>query len=229
MTLKNDLLFVSALSLICLASSGSYAQQPPFYGARGFNFSGGNGTGLSVTIQKNGRMTVKSHGTSGEETQYDGPFQNPVKVFDGSVSYEFTAKEAILREDGEVAFGCLTEGKPCVSELYKIDGAELPNPPLASPVPEVGEFVVTKQKDRVLSDVTNVKIVSKFSNITIVDFSVNRENCTLLSYGSVIKKPIKPIDMKFGDTLVIGAGGFCNPMEVSITTRGGKYTVEFNR
>lgn len=179
---------------------------------------------MTVTILKNGRMVVKRYGTNGENVEYEGPYQNPVKVSDGSVSYQFTQNEAYLREDGELAIGCLDEGKPCVSELYDVDSVPRSMPSMQ---PESGNFIISKERNKALGDVTDVIILAKFSEVTVTDISINRGNCPLLSYGSVIKKPISPVTMKFGQSIVVGAGAFCNPLEVTVTTNQNTYTVEF--
>lgn len=86
-------------------------------------------------------------------------------------------------------------------------------------------FTVEKKKNRTLGDVTDIIITSRLDAVSVSDIAVNRGNCRLINaYGSPVDKPFKPFPMKFGGTVQVGAAGFCNPVEVQITTDKGVFT-----
>lgn len=85
-------------------------------------------------------------------------------------------------------------------------------------------FSVGKKKSPTLGDVTDVSITSRLDAVQVQDISINRGNCRLInSYGSPVSKPMQPFKMKFGETVKVGAAGFCNPLEVEIKTDKGTF------
>ena len=81
---------------------------------------GGSGTGQTITIEADGRTTIKLHGTQNTEVKYSGQFSNPI-IYDsgdgvrleGNIIYS-------LKTDGEVAIGCRIVDVPCQSELEEL-------------------------------------------------------------------------------------------------------------
>jgi hypothetical protein len=90
-------------------------QKLPFIGTRYFNFMGGTGTVESITIDKNGKVTLKVHGTVSTEVYYTGKFSNPVGdllLLNGNKVYR-------LDDKGQIIKGCRREGEVCEAELSK--------------------------------------------------------------------------------------------------------------
>jgi hypothetical protein len=90
----------------------------PFVGTKRYNFLGGSGTGESMTIENNGRVIIKVHGTQETEIIYRGEFTNPIMIenefgllIQGNKIYQ-------LDVNGKMTTGCKGEGKVCESELY---------------------------------------------------------------------------------------------------------------
>ncbi len=89
----------------------------PFVGTKRFNFLNGSGTGQSITIAADGTTTVKLHGTANTSVSYSGPFTNPIIFQDGDgVRLEGDTIYS-LRQDGEIAQGCIRADEPCKSAL----------------------------------------------------------------------------------------------------------------
>jgi hypothetical protein len=112
------------LSIGLLSSNGVIAgQKLPFVGTRYFNFMGGTGTNESITIEKNGTITLKyvDHfsGRHGDPVVlYKGKFSNPIKLKDGT-GYLLKGNKIYLLENGKIEKGCITEGEVCEAELSK--------------------------------------------------------------------------------------------------------------
>ena len=91
-------------------------------------------------------------------------------------------------------------------------------------------FVISKKKNRILGDVTDVEITWRLDTVNIQDIVVNRGNCRLLNgSGEQISKPIKPFPMKFGGIITVGAANYCIPIEVEIKTDKGNFKVEWEK
>jgi hypothetical protein len=106
------------LSFGLLSGNGVIAgqkQKLPFVGTRYFNFMGGTGTVESITIEKNGTVTLKIHGTVSTEVYYTGKFSNPV---DGGLLLKGN-KVYRLDNNGQIIKGCRREGEICEAELSK--------------------------------------------------------------------------------------------------------------
>jgi hypothetical protein len=89
----------------------------PFVGTKRFNFLNGSGTGQSITIEPDGTTTVKTHGTMDTSISYSGPFTNPI-IFEGGDGVKLSGDTIYsLRQDGEIAKGCIRADEPCKSEL----------------------------------------------------------------------------------------------------------------
>ncbi len=79
---------ILALALITATSPAlASSQKLPFVGKRSFNFYGGSGTDLSITINKNGTATIKSYGSlaaGGQAyTTYRGKYRTYLPDGDG--------------------------------------------------------------------------------------------------------------------------------------------------
>ncbi len=89
----------------------------PFVGTKRFNFLNGSGTGQSITIAADGTTTVKTHGTMNTSVSYSGPFTNPI-IFESGFGVKLVGDTIYsLRQDGELAQGCIRADEPCKSEL----------------------------------------------------------------------------------------------------------------
>ncbi len=89
----------------------------PFVGTKRFNFLNGSGTGQSITIDADGTTTVKTHGTMNTSVSYSGPFTNPIIFKDGDGVKLSGDTIYSLRQDGEIAQGCIRADEPCKSAL----------------------------------------------------------------------------------------------------------------
>lgn len=90
----------------------------PFIGTRYFNFWGGNGTGQSITLEEDGTMIIKLHGTANSSVQYHGFFSNPVILDNRQRLLLKEDKIYLLADNGDIAQGCNGDTKPCESGLF---------------------------------------------------------------------------------------------------------------
>ena len=93
----------------------------PFTGERWFNFYGGNGTGMSITIKSNGDTLIETHGKFGSSIVYQGKFKNPMYDKDGD-GYSIKGNQIYLLKNGKVVNDCPKAGGKtlCVDELLKL-------------------------------------------------------------------------------------------------------------
>lgn len=78
------------ITILAMCSSTlAFSETLPFVGMRKFNFEGGNGTGQSVTISKNGQMTFRFYGSyaAGNRTSvtYKGKYKNPIRIDEDAI------------------------------------------------------------------------------------------------------------------------------------------------
>lgn len=99
----------------------------PFIGKKDFNFTYGNGTGKSISIDSNGHTEVTAYGASDAMndfkptivTLYSGQFSNPLTLDDGSGLLFKEGMVFMLNSDGEIETGCTDDGTDeCESSLY---------------------------------------------------------------------------------------------------------------
>lgn len=92
--------------------------QLPFQGEKFFNFMGGNGTSLSISLNSNGETIVKSHGEIESTELYKGKFTNPLTIDQTGTQLLFKDGKVYQQTNGVIDKGCkLEESEPCVSEL----------------------------------------------------------------------------------------------------------------
>ncbi|TAE61941.1 MAG: hypothetical protein EAZ87_00530 [Nostocales cyanobacterium] len=103
---------------VCSPNGWHQPEILPFVGTKYYNFLGGSGTGESMTIENDGRVIIKVHGTQETEIIYRGKFSNPLMIenefgllIQGNKIYQ-------LDVNGKMTTGCRGEGKVCESELY---------------------------------------------------------------------------------------------------------------
>jgi hypothetical protein len=92
----------------------------PFVGVRRFNLYGGSGTGQSITIDRNGKTTIKVHGTVSTEIIYKGKFSNPITINSYGQIYKYLFKKNKIYEldkNGKTKENCKREGTICESDL----------------------------------------------------------------------------------------------------------------
>jgi len=70
----------------------------PFTGTRYFNFGGENGIQQSITIAPNGRVTLRSHGTTSVSVDYQGMYENPLLTPAGN--YRVHADKIYVTDEG---------------------------------------------------------------------------------------------------------------------------------
>lgn len=93
--------------------------QLPFQGERLFNFMGGNGTELSISINSNGDTILKSHGEVESTELYKGKFTNPLTIDKNGTQLLFKDGKVYQQTNGVIDRGCkLEESEPCSSELF---------------------------------------------------------------------------------------------------------------
>ncbi len=128
---KISVLTVLMMALAVLPSYQALAQTSgklPFVGTRYFNFDGGTGTERSMTITKNGQVTIKLHGLYSIETIYQGKYQNPLLINDTGSSYYYQIKGDniyMLNKDKKLEHGCYPTNERenfdddrCIAKLY---------------------------------------------------------------------------------------------------------------
>lgn len=93
----------------------------PFTGERWFNFYGGMGTGMSITIKSNGDTLIEIHGKFSSSIVYKGKFKNPMYDAEG-YAYSIKGNKIYLLKNGKVANDCpKAEGTTlCIDELLKL-------------------------------------------------------------------------------------------------------------
>jgi hypothetical protein len=117
------LIALSALiSVEVLAGNVVFAKEKlPFIGMRWFNIYGGSGTGQSITIEKNGRTTIRVHGTVSTGIMYEGKFSNPIAINEGGEIHKYLLRNNKiygLGKNGVILRGCWPSKSPlCESEL----------------------------------------------------------------------------------------------------------------
>lgn len=93
--------------------------QLPFKGEKFFNFMGGNGTELSISISSNGDTILKSHGEVESTELYKGKFTNPLTIDQNGTQLLFKDGKVYQQTNGVINRGCkLEESEPCSSELF---------------------------------------------------------------------------------------------------------------
>lgn len=90
----------------------------PFIGQKFVNFMGGNSTAISIKIDRNEHVVVKSFNFEGEEfEEFEGEFTNPL-ILKGGMSLLFKNGIVYQQTNGEIDHGCKGDDeKPCESEL----------------------------------------------------------------------------------------------------------------
>ncbi|WP_394753620.1 hypothetical protein [Crenothrix sp.] len=135
----NLIISISLLAACFLVNDVAIARgKLPFIGTKSFNFSGGTGTGESITINKNGSAIIKHYGTSGSSVLYKGKFSNHIKSKDGE-EWLLKGDKIYSLTNGKIDKDCMGDGKPCVSDLYGDD----PTPPVASDAGKLKKMTVT--------------------------------------------------------------------------------------
>lgn len=96
----------------------------PFVGKRYFNFTGGNGAGQTIIIDKSGRVVIELHGKFGSAEVYRGKYQT--LMCDEGECYQIIGKDKIALTDKkgntmqcELPFFDLDSEQPCIVPLYK--------------------------------------------------------------------------------------------------------------
>ena len=113
------LTLISALLFVFTAPVSAYQDKLPFTGERLFNFYGGNGAGMSITIKSNGDTLIESHGKFGSDIVYQGKFKNPMYDVHGN-GYSIKGNQIYMLKNGKVSNGCKEEGTPCIDELSEL-------------------------------------------------------------------------------------------------------------
>ncbi|CAK0754094.1 exported hypothetical protein [Gammaproteobacteria bacterium] len=113
------LVSLGAAFLSIFSTCGVAATDLPFVGTRHFNFYGGNGTGRSITIKKDGSTVIKIHGTVSTGVEYKGKFTNPIKMKEGYGYLIKGQKIYQLDKNGEVGNDCspTSESEKCETDL----------------------------------------------------------------------------------------------------------------
>lgn len=101
-------------------NSGQQAEGLPFTGTKFFNFMGGTGTGRSITIDNNGRITLKSYGAASagaeEFIDYQGMYNVPI-----------TTPNGYLRIEGDKIYATDEAGNiPTPAELQECQDQDVP-------------------------------------------------------------------------------------------------------
>lgn len=82
-----------------MMATGPVKPALPFVGVRSFNFAGGFATGETIEIRADGHVLVQSHGTSGDTTEYSGPYVNPIPL-SSDQALEIKGKNIFLLTNG---------------------------------------------------------------------------------------------------------------------------------
>jgi|APLak6261658528_1056013.scaffolds.fasta_scaffold42232_2 hypothetical protein len=121
------LILITVLSLFSsvLAAQETASQELPFIGKKIFNFMGGNGTQMSLEINKKRQYKIKSYGVENfSSVESKGIYSNPLPA-----SYEedddkyliYDNKIYLINKNNEIQKDCMGDGSPCVSELYDLN------------------------------------------------------------------------------------------------------------
>ena len=116
---------VAAVCLSFVQISYAKTSDLPFVGTRYFNMAGGNCTEESITIKKNGEVSLKYHGCQGTATYFKGKFSNPLKIQEKNETYYYQIKDNQiyeLDENKQVSNKCTIIGREdslCISQLIE--------------------------------------------------------------------------------------------------------------
>lgn len=114
---------VAAVCLSFVQISYAKTSDLPFVGTRYFNMAGGNCTKESITIKKNGEVSLKYHGCQGTGTYFKGKFSNPLKIQEKNETYYYQIKDNQIYEldkNKQVSNKCTVIGRQdslCISQL----------------------------------------------------------------------------------------------------------------
>lgn len=136
----------------------------PFVGSRSFNFFGGTGTEMSITIDADGTTLVARHGTTASSVAYRGAFKNPIPL-EGSSGLLIEGNKITSYENGKPSLGCAGETKPCTSELYPIDRPA---------DPDISDWKYSQKEDEMTSVTTYFASLDSVNSVNL-DFPYNGE------------------------------------------------------
>ncbi len=112
---------IIALALLTATSPAlANSKKLPFTGTKYFNFMGGTGTVMSLTITKKGNATVKYHGTVSTETSYRGKYRNPLPDGDGGYLQIKGNNIYLMDENKNYVYDCMGNGDVCASTLHRL-------------------------------------------------------------------------------------------------------------
>lgn len=104
-----------------VASPAAPNSELPFVGKRSFNFRGGTGTEMSITIEENGNTKLEDKGTQNSTVYYEGAFSNPLLLNNEKTGLLFKDGKVYVIDNGKVGVNCKGDGQECVSELYSTE------------------------------------------------------------------------------------------------------------
>ena len=151
----------------------------PFVGSRGFNFFGGTGTAMSITIDEDGKTLVARHGTGKSSVAYRGPFKNPIPV-EGSETLLIEGNKITSYENGKPSTGCNGNGL-CITDMYSIDRPT---------DPDVSEWIYEQHEDEMGRGTKYIALI-KSKNTINLDFPYSGEQHATLVLRAKGDSPVE--------------------------------------